>query len=301
MTPQGPSDEDTPSSLLFAMEGDDTDNTIMEERLSRLSLQGEDVDLLPTWSQDTQVVQATHHEDNEVNDDEDERLFEIHNYDSAAAAAPMPMGQQPPPSIIKPPEESHPIPSPDWDILKTTPLRQHTMSIQQRQPFEPRKIGLGDFERLSVIGKGGYGKVYLVRKKTDKTLGDNEEEVQQQDYRANLFAMKVLKKATIVVHGKGGEQTRNERSILQELQHPFIVKLHYAFQTPDKLYLILSYAPGGELFGYLSKEKMFAEDTACFYIAEILLTLEHLHQLGIIYRYAVLVYVLTFVLSFMNF
>ncbi|KAI9015150.1 kinase-like domain-containing protein [Gaertneriomyces semiglobifer] len=96
--------------------------------------------------------------------------------------------------------------------------------------------------------------------------------------------MKVLRKASIVLHGKDAEHTRNERNILEEVRHPFIVTLHYAFQTHAKLYLILSYASGGELFTYLATERMFSESVACFYIAELLLALEHLHELGIIYR-----------------
>lgn len=135
-----------------------------------------------------------------------------------------------------------------------------------------RKAGLTDFEPISVIGKGAYGKVFLVRKR----------EADQE--RTNLYAMKVLRKASIVLHGKDAEHTKNERTILEEVRHPFIVTLHYAFQTQAKLYLILSYASGGELFTYLANEKMFSEDVARFYLAELLLALEHLHELGIIYR-----------------
>uniref|UniRef100_A0A182MQL2 non-specific serine/threonine protein kinase n=1 Tax=Anopheles culicifacies TaxID=139723 RepID=A0A182MQL2_9DIPT len=67
-------------------------------------------------------------------------------------------------------------------------------------------------------------------------------------------------------------------------QHPFIVELVYAFQTGGKLYLILEYLSGGELFMHLEREGIFLEDTACFYLCEIILALEHLHNLGIIYR-----------------
>lgn len=67
-------------------------------------------------------------------------------------------------------------------------------------------------------------------------------------------------------------------------QHPFIVELHYAFQTGGKLYLILEYLSGGELFMHLEREGIFLEDTTCFYLSEIILALEHLHSLGIIYR-----------------
>ena len=75
-----------------------------------------------------------------------------------------------------------------------------------------------------------------------------------------------------------------ERNILEEVKHPFIVDLIYAFQTPGKLYLILEYLSGGELFMHLEREGIFLEDTACFYVSEIILALEHLHRQGIIYR-----------------
>ncbi|KAI8616588.1 kinase-like domain-containing protein [Chytriomyces sp. MP71] len=130
------------------------------------------------------------------------------------------------------------------------------------------KLGPEDFESLRVIGQGGFGKVFLVRQAKTKII----------------YAMKVLKKATLVIHTKSIEHTQNERSVLSQLVHPFIVKLHYAFQTPEKLYLILQYAPGGNLFSHLAKQRMFHEDTAAFYTAELLLALEHLHTMGIIYR-----------------
>ncbi|XP_073213279.1 ribosomal protein S6 kinase alpha-3 isoform X7 [Lepidochelys kempii] len=75
-----------------------------------------------------------------------------------------------------------------------------------------------------------------------------------------------------------------ERDILVEVNHPFIVKLHYAFQTEGKLYLILDFLRGGDLFTRLSKEVMFTEEDVKFYLAELALALDHLHSLGIIYR-----------------
>lgn len=79
-------------------------------------------------------------------------------------------------------------------------------------------------------------------------------------------------------------RTKMERNILAQLSHPFIVKLHYAFQTEGKLYLILDFLRGGDLFTRLSKEVMFTEEDVKFYLAELTLTLEHLHSLGIVYR-----------------
>ncbi|KAM9320715.1 ribosomal protein S6 kinase alpha-1 isoform 2-T2 [Gastrophryne carolinensis] len=94
--------------------------------------------------------------------------------------------------------------------------------------------------------------------------------------------MKVLKKATLKVRDR--VRTKMERDILAEVNHPFIVKLHYAFQTEGKLYLILDFLRGGDLFTRLSKEVMFTEEDVKFYLAELALGLDHLHSLGIIYR-----------------
>jgi len=133
------------------------------------------------------------------------------------------------------------------------------------------KTGPQDFELRRVLGRGGYGKVFQVRKLTGKDSG-------------HIFAMKVLKKATIVRNQKDTAHTKAERNILEAVKHPFIVDLIYAFQTGGKLYLILEYLSGGELFMHLEREGIFMEDTASFYLAEIILALEHLHCQGIIYR-----------------
>uniref|UniRef100_A0A8I5TBM7 Ribosomal protein S6 kinase n=1 Tax=Pongo abelii TaxID=9601 RepID=A0A8I5TBM7_PONAB len=112
----------------------------------------------------------------------------------------------------------------------------------------PEKIRPECFELLRVLGKGGYGKAMIVR------------------------------------NAKDTAHTKAERNILEEVKHPFIVDLIYAFQTGGKLYLILEYLSGGELFMQLEREGIFMEDTACFYLAEISMALGHLRQKGIIYR-----------------
>ncbi|XP_051538896.1 ribosomal protein S6 kinase alpha-3 isoform X5 [Myxocyprinus asiaticus] len=125
------------------------------------------------------------------------------------------------------------------------------------------------FELRKVLGQGSFGKVFLVKKTTGPDAGQ-------------LYAMKVLKKATLKVRDR--VRTKMERDILVEVNHPFIVKLHYAFQTEGKLYLILDFLRGGDLFTRLSKEVMFTEEDVKFYLAELALALDHLHGLGIIYR-----------------
>ena len=101
---------------------------------------------------------------------------------------------------------------------------------------------------LSVIGKGAYGKVLLVRKKEPSGQGE-------------LYAMKVLKKSEILRRNQV-EHTMTERRILGTVRHPFIVKMDYAFQSETKLFFVLEYCPGGELFFYLSQIGRFKEDAA---------------------------------------
>ncbi|XP_017070900.1 ribosomal protein S6 kinase beta-2 [Drosophila eugracilis] len=148
---------------------------------------------------------------------------------------------------------------------------QETIQLCEENVNPGQKLGPKDFELKKVLGKGGYGKVFQVR----KTAGRDANK---------YFAMKVLKKASIVTNQKDTAHTRAERNILEAVKHPFIVELVYAFQTDGKLYLILEYLSGGELFMHLEREGIFLEDTTCFYLSEIILALGHLHKLGIIYR-----------------
>uniref|UniRef100_G3PU77 non-specific serine/threonine protein kinase n=1 Tax=Gasterosteus aculeatus aculeatus TaxID=481459 RepID=G3PU77_GASAC len=150
----------------------------------------------------------------------------------------------------------------DESILKEIDISHHVKEgCEKADPSQ--------FQLLKVLGQGSYGKVFLVRK------------IRGVD-RGQLYAMKVLKKATLKVRDR--VRSKMERDILAEVNHPFIVKLHYAFQTEGKLYLILDFLRGGDLFTRLSKEVMFTEDDVKFYLAELALALDHLHSLGIIYR-----------------
>ncbi|XP_051502762.1 ribosomal protein S6 kinase alpha-5-like isoform X1 [Myxocyprinus asiaticus] len=134
------------------------------------------------------------------------------------------------------------------------------------------RVGIENFELLKVLGTGAYGKVFLVR----KVSGHDS---------SKLYAMKVLKKATIVQKAKTAEHTRTERQVLEHVrQSPFLVTLHYAFQTDTKLHLILDYVNGGELFTHLVQRVRFKEQEVTLYSGEIVLALEHLHKLGVVYR-----------------
>ena len=124
-----------------------------------------------------------------------------------------------------------------------------------------------DFTALRELGKGSFGEVYLVEKISNK----------------QLFAMKILNKQQVISKNLI-RYAMTERNVLSVSHHPFIISLHYAFQTKDKLYLILDYCPGGDLGKSLHKEKKFPEWRSRIYVAEVLLALEDLHKRNIIFR-----------------
>ncbi|KAL4915288.1 kinase-like domain-containing protein [Aspergillus aurantiobrunneus] len=153
---------------------------------------------------------------------------------------------------------------------KQEELSQNALHTQEFRNQLCRKMTTDDFDPLLCLGKGSFGTVLLVR----------------HALTGKLYAQKQFKKASITVHKKLVEQTKTERTILESVnRHPFVVKLFYAFQDHERLYLVLEYAQGGELFSHLAMERMFDEDSAAFYMAEMVLALEHLHQnVGVIYR-----------------
>jgi len=138
-------------------------------------------------------------------------------------------------------------------------------SIVQKK--RKKEVSLEDFEILCVVGRGSFGKVMKVR---DLDTGE-------------IFAMKAIKKSAIV-ESNMVESTKNEQLIMRTIRHPFIVGLHYAFQSPERLYLVQDFLSGGELFWHLQQDTRFSVVKARFYSAEIFLGIEHLHNNNIIYR-----------------
>lgn len=120
---------------------------------------------------------------------------------------------------------------------------------------------------IRVIGRGSYGKVCLVQfKKTN-----------------DLYAMKSLKK-NVLLDEDQVESTLLEKKILQSIDHPFLVGMVFCFQTEERVYFVLPFIRGGELFQHLRQNKYFPEEKVKFYAAIIGLSLEYLHKKGIIYR-----------------
>ncbi len=159
----------------------------------------------------------------------------------------------------------------DTDASSTSVSTLDALDADQRATsIIARKMTAADFTPIRCLGDGAFGTVHLVR----------------QNATGRLFAQKQLTKAFVKVHKRRIESTKSERTILELVnRHPFIVNLYYAFQDHEKLYLILEYASGGELFRHLELEKFFSEEVAAFYVAEIVLALDYLHNtVGVIYR-----------------
>ena len=130
-----------------------------------------------------------------------------------------------------------------------------------------KNVGVDDFKLIKVIGRGSYGKVCLVQfKKTN-----------------DLYAMKSLKKDVLLDEDQV-ESTLLEKNILQSLNYPFLVGMVFCFQTEERVYFVLPFVRGGELFQHLREYRYFPEDKVKFYASIIGLALEYLHKNGIVYR-----------------
>uniref|UniRef100_A0A8C2VD12 Protein kinase domain-containing protein n=1 Tax=Chinchilla lanigera TaxID=34839 RepID=A0A8C2VD12_CHILA len=165
-------------------------------------------------------------------------------------------------------------------ILKISqPQEPELMNANPSPPPSPsQQINLGpssnphakpsEFHFLKVIGKGSFGKVLLARHKAEEAF----------------YAVKVLQKKAILKK-KEEKHIMSERNVLlKNVKHPFLVWLHHSFQTADKLYFVLDYINGGELFYHLQRECCFLEPWARFYAAEIASALGYLRSLNIVYR-----------------
>uniref|UniRef100_A0A7N4NV52 non-specific serine/threonine protein kinase n=1 Tax=Sarcophilus harrisii TaxID=9305 RepID=A0A7N4NV52_SARHA len=157
------------------------------------------------------------------------------------------------------------LPQQDEGVVKEISITHHVKEGSE-------KADPSQFELLKVLGQGSFGKVSVV---TGGGRGSEAVATGAHGVTGSLFTSLTVRDRV---------RTKMERDILADVNHPFVVKLHYAFQTEGKLYLILDFLRGGDLFTRLSKEVMFTEEDVKFYLAELALGLDHLHKLGIIYR-----------------
>jgi len=133
--------------------------------------------------------------------------------------------------------------------------------------FSHPTMSMDSFNIISTIGKGFYGKVILAQKKDT----------------GELYAIKTVHKKRLVQSGKV-HTIMTERNILRSSSHPFVITLHFAFQTLSKFYLVLEYVNGGDLFHHMAQDDFFSLDDIRLYTAEIASALHYIHSLGVVYR-----------------
>ncbi|KAG4916191.1 serine/threonine-protein kinase tricornered [Glycine max] len=133
--------------------------------------------------------------------------------------------------------------------------------------LQRHKMGVDDFELLTMIGKGAFGEVRVCREKTTD----------------HVYAMKKLKKSEMLRRGQV-EHVRAERNLLAEVDNNCIVKLYCSFQDDEYLYLIMEYLPGGDMMTLLMRKDILTEDETRFYVGETVLAIESIHKHNYIHR-----------------
>ncbi|KAH8494807.1 hypothetical protein H0E87_021276 [Populus deltoides] len=148
------------------------------------------------------------------------------------------------------------------NILKKFEEKETEYMRRQRH-----KMGVDDFELLTIIGRGAFGEVRLCREKTT----------------GNVYAMKKLKKSEMLRRGQV-EHVKAERNLLAEVDSTCIVKLYCSFQDDEYLYLIMEYLPGGDMMTLLMRKDTLTEDEARFYVGQTVLAIESIHKHNYIHR-----------------
>lgn len=133
--------------------------------------------------------------------------------------------------------------------------------------IDPPPTSPDEFTFMKVLGKGSFGTVCLAKHKANN----------------KIYALKVLTKQH-VIESREVEHAISERSILASLNHPFLMRLYGAFQTPTRLIMVLEYVPGGELFFHLKKKVTFDESYVKLVAAQLVLAIEYLHDMNIVIR-----------------
>lgn len=171
---------------------------------------------------------------------------------------------------VKDDDVASPMPTPREPDHETEADRAHApMNRRQRSGSigGTSRTTIEDFEKIKMISRGAFGKVYLARK---RKTGD-------------VYAIKMLKKDDMVRKNMV-EHVMAERDIMAGNNNSFVVKLYYAFQSEKYLYLVMEYLNGGDLASLLQNLQYFDENMTRQYIAETVLALEYLHARDIIHR-----------------
>lgn len=159
------------------------------------------------------------------------------------------------------------------DLLNTahdfdpTDLVQRESMLVFASVITPKPLTLEDFQIISVLGKGTFGKVYLTKLKTND----------------KLYAIKAIRK-DILIETDQVEATKLERDILLKCNHEFLLGMDFVFQNDLRLYFVMPFVKGGELYSHFVRNKRFPEEAVKFYAVQIVLAIGYLHEQGIVHR-----------------
>ena len=155
--------------------------------------------------------------------------------------------------------------------------KKTTVTLYSRDPkATAQRLKPDDFEFVMPLGRGAFGEVILVHDRIDNS---QDSEIGEKDRK--LYAMKIMKKRK---YNGLINFVLTEKEVQRKVRHKFIVKLAYAFQTFDKLFIVSEYCPGGDMRALLVNKKKIPENEARLYLAEIIVAIEELHKNGIIHR-----------------
>jgi serine/threonine kinase 38 len=146
-------------------------------------------------------------------------------------------------------------------------LEEHAKRESDFMRLQRTKLGQEDFDLLTIIGRGAFGEVRIVKERSSQ----------------KIMAMKKLRKSEMLRRGQV-EHVRAERNVLAEVHSPYVVKLFYSFQDEEYLYLLMEYLPGGDVMTLLMRKDILPEADTRFYIAETILGIEAVHKHGFIHR-----------------
>lgn len=153
------------------------------------------------------------------------------------------------------------------DIEKNRILTELERRESDYMRLQRQRMSVDDFEPLTIIGRGAFGEVRIVRERLT----------------GKIMAMKKLKKSEMVRRGQV-EHVRAERNVLAEVHNPYIVKLYYSFQDEEFLYLVMEYLAGGDVMTLLMRKDILTEEETRFYIAQSVLAIHSIHQHNYIHR-----------------
>lgn len=160
----------------------------------------------------------------------------------------------------------------DLKANEKTPLDNNEildMRATQLIGYKKNTIKLDQFKMITILGRGTFGKVYL-----------SEVEINGQK---KLYAIKAIRKDVLIEYNQV-KNTKLERDILFECEHPFLVGMDYLFQSDTRLYFVMPFVRGGELYKVFKSKKRLPEPVVKFYAAQIALAIGYLHSKGIMHR-----------------